>query len=134
MPQGYWSISFLGLQLSAGSVTYIRNIRYSDAANGHKYVVLSVSLQNLRERYEDETYINPFNFTLIDLEGRSYSHVTDMYSLDNYLSHTVIYPGYQAGGQIAFEIPANTAPAQLLYEYNLYYPPVTLELRTEPHR
>jgi hypothetical protein len=130
MPAGYWSTTQYGVQLAAGSITYIPNIRYSDASPGKKYVVLSISVKNVRARGDDEVYINPFRFTLIDLEGRSYSHISSTYSLDSYLDSADIYPGYSGGGQLAFEIPNNTAPGQLLFEYRSFETPMVLELRT----
>jgi hypothetical protein len=135
MPAGYWSLTQYGVQLAAGSITYIPNIRYSDASPGHKYVVLSISVKNVRVRGQDEVYINPFRFTLIDLEGRSYSHISSTYSLDSYLNSADIYPGYSGGGQLAFEIPKSTAPAQLLFEHESYaVTPMVLDLRTTPLR
>jgi hypothetical protein len=130
MPAGFWSTTQYGVQLAAGSITYIPNIRYSDASPGHKYVVLSISVKNIRNRGDDEVYINPYRFTLIDLEGRSYSHISSTYSLDSYLDSTDVYPGYSGGGQLAFELPNNTAPGQLLFEYRSFQPPMVLELRT----
>jgi hypothetical protein len=135
MPAGYWSTTQYGVQLAAGSITYIPNIRYTDASPGRKIVALSITVKNVRGRGDDDVYINPFRFTLIDLEGNSYSHMTATYSLDGWLDSASIYPGYSGGGQLAFEIPTKTAPGQLLFVHESYSTsPMVLELRTKPLR
>ncbi len=135
MPAGYWSTTQYGVQLAAGSITYIPNIRYTDASPGYKIVAVSISVKNVRTRGSEDVYINPFRFTLIDLEGNSYSHMTATYSLDGWLDSASIYPGYSGGGQLAFEIPTKTAPGQLLFVHESYATsPMVLELRSKPLR
>jgi hypothetical protein len=96
---------------------------------------VSISVKNVRTRGGQDVYINPFRFTLIDLEGNSYSHMTATYSLDGWLDSASIYPGYSGGGQLAFEIPTKTAPGQLLFVHESYSTsPMVLELRTKPLR
>jgi hypothetical protein len=55
-----------------------------------------------------------------------------MYSLDNSLEGATVVPGTRTGGQLAFLIPADTAPAQLYIDF--YDMPMTIELRTRPQQ
>jgi Domain of unknown function (DUF4352) len=132
MPRGYWTTSSDGITFAAGSFRYQSQINYWDASNAKKYVIVAITIRNDRPRGSSSVLYNSFNFTLIDLEGRSYSHATATYSMSDYQGSTDVYPGTRAGGAIAFEIPRNTAPAQIIYEYSRFSPLITLELRTYP--
>jgi hypothetical protein len=134
MPGGFWTTTSEGITLAAGSFRYQSQIRYWTATNAKKYVIFAITVRNDRPRGESSVQYNNHRFTLIDLEGRSYSHASETYGMSDYQSSTDVYPGTRAGGAIAFEIPANTAPAQLIYEYSRYEPLITLELRTYPIR
>ena len=134
MPAGFWTTTSEGITFAAGSFRYQSQIGYWTATNAKKYVIVAITIRNDRPRGSSSVLYNNFNFTLIDLEGRSYSHATETYGMPDYQSSTDVYPGTRAGGAIAFEIPKNTAPAQLIYEYSRYAPLVTLELRTYPIR
>jgi hypothetical protein len=132
MPRGYWTTTSDGITLAAGSFQYTNTIGYWDASSSKKYVLVALTVRNDRPRGSDSVLYNSYRFTLIDLEGRSYSHSTETYSLDSFQSSTDVYPGTRAGGQLAFEIPRNTAPAQIIYEYSIFEPLIILELRTYP--
>jgi hypothetical protein len=134
MPGGFWTTSSNGITFAAGSFRYQSQIKYWDASNAKKYVIFAITIRNDRARGSSSVLYNNHSFTLIDLEGRSYSHATATYSMSDYQSSTDVYPGTRAGGAIAFEIPRDTAPAQIIYEYSLYAPVITLELRTYPIR
>lgn len=132
MPRGYWTTTSDGITLAAGSFQYTNTIGYWDAPSGKKYVLVAITVRNDRPRGSDSVLYNSYRFTLIDLEGRSYSHSSETYSLDSFQSSTDVYPGTRAGGQLAFEIPQNTAPAQIIYEHSMFEPIIILELRTYP--
>ncbi|MFN5058910.1 MAG: DUF4352 domain-containing protein [Chloroflexota bacterium] len=134
MPRGFWTTTSDGITLAAGSFRYQSQISYWDASNAKKYVIFAITVRNDRPRGDSSVLYNNYRFTLIDLEGRSYSHASETYSMPDYQSSTDVYPGTRAGGAIAFEIPSNTAPAQIIYEYSYYAPVITLELRTYPIR
>ena len=130
--KGYWTSTFDQITITVGSFLYLQNIRYSDAPNGMKYVTLSVTLRNDRPRGGDTRLIKGSYFSLIDLEGRIYETASAMKLLDNSLESATVVPGTRTSGQLAFLIPADTAPAQLYIDY--YDMPVTIELRTRPQQ
>lgn len=134
MPAGFWTTTSDGITFAAGSFRYQSQISYWTATNAKKYVIVALTVRNDRPFGSSSVLYNNYRFTLIDLEGRSYSHASETYSMPDYQSSTDVYPGTRAGGAIAFEIPKNTAPAQLIYEYSYYAPVITLELRTYPIR
>jgi hypothetical protein len=130
--KGYWTSTFDQITIAVGSFLYLPTIRYSDAPNGMKYVTMSVTLRNDRPRGGDTRFVNGAYFSLIDLEGRIYDTASAMYSLDNSLEGATVVPGTRTGGQLAFLIPADTAPAQLYVDF--YAMPMTIELRTRPQQ
>jgi hypothetical protein len=132
VPFGYWSTNEHGIQLSAGNFSYRYTIRNTDVSSGKKFVVIAISITNVNYKERNSAFMNPFRLTLIDLEGNSYSHSINSYSLDNTLRSADIFPGYSGGGQLAFEINQYSAPAQLLYAYDSTKPPIVLEMRTLP--
>jgi hypothetical protein len=132
VPFGYWSTNEHGIQLSAGNFSYRYTIRITDVSSGKKFVVIAISITNVNYKERNSAFMNPFRLTLIDLEGNSYSHSINSYSLDNTLRSADIFPGYSGGGQLAFEINQYSAPAQLLYAYDSTKPPIVLEMRTLP--
>ncbi|MEY3988937.1 MAG: hypothetical protein RI985_18 [Chloroflexota bacterium] len=81
MPRGYWTTSSDGITFAAGSFRYQSQINYWDASNAKKYVIVAITIRNDRPRGASSVLYNSFNFTLIDLEGRSYSHATATFNV-----------------------------------------------------
>jgi hypothetical protein len=131
MPKpGYWMASNGGIVASAGSFQYFRVLKGYTAPKGYKYVVFAITIKNNQSADSYSRYVNSAYFTITDLEGGT--HATDVltYHLEGLFADASLQPGEQTGGQIAFLIPSNSAPAQIQVDFT--YTPITIELRTWP--
>ena len=119
-----------GIVASAGSFQYFRVLKGYTAPKGYKYVVFAITIKNNQSADSYSRYVNPAYFTITDLEGGT--HTTDVltYHLEGLFTDASLRPGEQTGGQIAFLIPSNSAPAQIHVDFT--YTPITIELRTWP--
>ncbi len=127
---GYWMASNGGIVASAGSFQYFRVLKGYTAPKGYKYVVFAITIKNNQSADSYSRYVNSAYFTITDLEGGT--HTTDVltYHLEGLFTDASLRPGEQTGGQIAFLIPSNSAPAQIHVDFT--YTPITIELRTWP--
>ena len=134
MPRfGYWNSNtaadiFILLQ----DITYVDQIKGHKALNGMKYLVGTVTVVNNRPLGSAACRVHVNDFTIIDLEGGW--NVTDKITtlVDDPLSYKMLEPGHRISGSVAFSIPWNSAPGQLVAQFT-YEQPVTVELRVWPH-
>jgi hypothetical protein len=87
---------------------------------GNEYLILNVTLTNLNRNNLDMGYLYRFNLTTSD--GKTYQQTVlpfvgrpDESGMSPVL-HT--NPGKKVAGEIAFEIPINAKPTQLVYDDN----------------
>jgi hypothetical protein len=118
MPAGLWQVNKNGIQLSVTGFEYRDKLgRFYEAGKGFKYVVFALEVANTgyKTRYSDTFYANPTSFDLIDLDGQTHEIDTALFSLDSYFEGGTFYQGTKANGLMAYRIPANSAPAVLVY-------------------
>jgi hypothetical protein len=127
---GYWTTTSDGLVISVGSFQYLQTLKGKSAPKGQKYVVFAVSVKNTRELSYRGEFVPALDFSVIDLEGASHALDYETYGLDDSLSCGYLSPGEVCGGQLAFLIPSNSAPAQVVYDMITYE--IVIELRTWP--
>lgn len=109
---------------------YFRSSSLYNAGSGGKFVGFGIQVEN---NGESTIHVNPTNVTLIDFEGRTYSY--DVVTFDYFetpLQAVNVLPGNKASGGIAFKIPANSAPARVVYEVGLLGPMVEIDLKRSP--
>jgi hypothetical protein len=95
---------------------------------------MSVNIRNDRAAGGDSVYLNPWQFTLVDVEGRHYTYSPATYQLDNIIDSRALWPGQQGGGDIVFEIPKGTSPYKMLYEYAYAKSPIVLVFDNNVHQ
>lgn len=127
---GYWTTNSDGLVISVGSFQYLQTLKGVSAPKGQKYVVFAVNVKNIRTlSYLGESVL-ALDFSVIDLEGATHKLATMSYGLEDRLSCGYLSPGEVCGGQLAFLIPSNSAPAQVVYDMITF--DIVIELRTWP--
>jgi hypothetical protein len=125
MPAGYWTTAANGMTFAAGGIRFHQEIYWSSASPGMKLVRMSVNIRNDRPAGSDPIYLNPWRFTLVDVEGRQYTYSSATYQLTDIIDSRDIYPGEQGGGEIVFEIAKDTSPAKMIYkDYSMAHPVV----------
>jgi hypothetical protein len=87
---------------------------------------MSINVRNNRGLGGDAIYLNPWRFTLVDVEGRQYSYDVATYALPDPVGVGYIGVGQQGGGDIVFEIPKDTSPASMLFVYDSTQRPMRL--------
>ena len=134
MPMGYWATDGNGFTFAAGGIRYHREIYYYAASTGKKLVRMSINVRNNRGYGGDSIYLNPWRFTLVDVEGRQYTYDVATYALTDAVGVGYIGAGQQGGGDIVFEIPKDTSPASMLFVYNSTERPVRLIFDNNVHQ
>jgi hypothetical protein len=129
-PQGKgWCVKDASIQVCAGNFRYDTEIGYSTAGRGQKYVSCMITVFN---NSNDTVSVNPFNVTLVDLDGASHSHDSAGYGWSPALEGVDVAPGDHAAGGIAFEVAQGTGPARIIYRSNFLADPLTIDLQREP--
>jgi hypothetical protein len=134
MPMGYWATDGNGFTFAAGGIRYHREIYYYAASTGKKLVRMSINVRNNRGYGGDSIYLNPWRFTLVDVEGRQYTYDVATYALTDAVGVGYIGAGQQGGGDIVFEIPKDTSPASMLFVYDSTERPVRLIFDNNVHQ
>jgi hypothetical protein len=131
--RGYWnSNSANDIMLIIRDISYVAQIKGQKASNGMKYMVATVTVVNNRPIGSASCRIDFSDFSIIDLEGNWYPSAKITQFIDTPLTYKMLEPGQRIGGRIAFGIPGNSAPGQLVAQFT-YEQPVTVELRVWPH-
>ena len=131
--RGYWnSNSANDIMLIIRDIRYVEQLKGQNALNGMKYMVGTVTVVNNRPIGSASCRVHFADFSIIDLEGNWYSSAKITQFIDTPLPYKMLEPGQRIGGRIAFGIPGNSAPGQLVAKFTNEQP-VTVELRVWPH-
>lgn len=117
MPTGYWQTASQGLQLAVSSFTYHEYFYSVRASKNMKYVALTLQISNTRASNQAAVYLDHSYISLIDIDGNRYAASPMLKYLTTPFSPSTINPSTSIAGQLIFEVPYDTAPAQI--EVNL---------------
>lgn len=121
-PRGVWARTVQGISVGIGY------IRYRSSGYGHRFVTFSVRVTN---QTKSTIHVNPWNCTLVDLDGGSHSHDAETYGSDYALQGVDVPPGSYAEGSIVFRIRSDTGPARFIYS-DSFGPTIDIDLRQPP--
>jgi hypothetical protein len=132
-PKGYWnSNSANDIMLIIRDIHYVAQIKGQNAPKGMKYMVGTVTVVNNRPVGGANCRVHFADLAIIDFEGQW--HMSDKITqiIDTPFTYKTLEPGQRFGGRVAFTVPGNSAPGQLVAQFS-YEQPVTVELRVWPH-
>lgn len=138
MPTGYWQTSSQGIQVAVSSFTY-HEYFYSVVAKPYmKYVAFTLQVSNMRPGNQAAAYLDYSYIGLVDLDGNRYSASPMLKYLATPFAPITVNPGTAVAGQLLFEVPYDTAPAQIEINVanldgNVSRFGQTIELRVPPH-
>lgn len=113
MPAGYWQTSSQGIQIAVSSFTY-HEYFYSVLAKPYmKYVAFTLQVNNMRPSNQAAAYLDYSYIGLVDMEGNRYSASPMLKYLATPFVPITVNPGTAVAGQLIFEVPYDTAPAQI---------------------
>lgn len=135
--QGYWESSQLDVYLAMTDPLYLSVFYDKPAKTGFRFVTMSVLVRNQRSPNGTPFYYDFSYIFLKDLEGRRYETSVLAHKLALPVRGTILKPGESAVGQLIYEIPIDTAPAQLEMNFAnmdewISRWETTFELRTRP--
>lgn len=131
--RGYWnSNSANDIMLIIRDISYVEQLKGQKAPHGMKYMVGTVTVVNNRPIGGASCRIHVADFSIVDLEGNWYPSAKITEFIDTPFTYKMLEPGQRFGGRVAFSIPGNSAPGQLVAQFT-YEQPVTVELRVWPH-
>jgi hypothetical protein len=111
--QGYWESSQTDVYLAMTSPLYLSVFYDKPAKPGYRFITMSVLVRNQRPADGAPIYYDFSYIFLKDLEGRRYQTSVLAHKLALPVRATTLKPGESAVGQLIYEIPIDTAPAQL---------------------
>lgn len=131
-PFGYWnSTTEQPVVLAVSELRYVYTIDTFVAPKRTKYVVGLFDIINNRAAGGAAVWSDFTQISLIDFDGNEYMAHKHTRQLNNPMLLRHVNAGERYGGQIAFNIPDNTAVAQVK-AYFTDVPPITVELRVWP--
>lgn len=130
MPAGTWCERENDIVVCVYRFRYFYSTGIWRAGGGMKFVGFGIEVQN---HGRSLIHANPYNVTLVDSDGRTYSHDPTTYSYwTTPLEGVDVRPGNYAAGGIVFHIRDTAAPAQVIVTTGLFEPTVTVDLRRRP--
>jgi hypothetical protein len=130
-PKGRWCAENGDVTVCVGQFQYSRSMSLYTAGQGMRFVGFGVTVSN---GGSSAIHVNPNNVTLVDLDGRTYSHDVVTYEYVEPLDAVDVQPGEYTGGMIAFHTRSNSGPAKVIYDVGLFEPTVTIDLTKPPIR
>lgn len=131
-PFGYWnSTTDQPVVLAVSELRYVYTIDGFVAPKRTKYVVGLFDVINNRATGGAAVQSDFTQISLIDFAGNEYMSHKHTRQLNNPMLLRSVNAGERYGGQVAFNIPDNTAVAQIK-AYFTDVPPITVELRVWP--
>lgn len=133
MPKGYWVEMGGQIGLAVGDFRYENTARYESSGPNAEFVAFYIGVYN---ESGGTIHVNPHNVTLVDLDGRTYSHHTATYSYWQEPLQAVNVPsGSRAEGGIVFLIDQDSAPAQIIYDTGGFFGgSIVVDLRRPPDK
>jgi hypothetical protein len=113
MPTGYWQTSHQSVQIAVSSFTYHEYFYSVRAHKNMKYVAFTMQISNMRTESQTAVYLDHSYVSLIDVAGNRYAASPMLKYLAMPFSPTSINAGTSVAGQLIFEIPYDTVPAQI---------------------
>lgn len=110
---GYWESSQPDVYMAMVAPLYSPVFYDKVAKPGFRYITMSVLVRNQRPEGGAPIYYDFSYIFLKDLQGRRYATSILAHKLDTPIHSTTLKPGESAVGQLIYEIPIDTAPAQL---------------------
>lgn len=130
---GYWNSNGASdITVIIRDIGYFAQLKGQRAVNGKKYVVGTVTVINNRPSDGAACRVHFADLSMIDLAGtwRASDKITTI--IDTPLTYKIIKPGQRVEGRVAFMVPSNSAPGQLVAQF-ANEQPTTIELRVWPH-
>ncbi|MCX6015845.1 MAG: hypothetical protein NT020_09725 [Chloroflexales bacterium] len=131
--KGYWnSDSANDMTVIIRDVRYINKLKGQRASIGMKFMVGIITIVNNRPVGGASIRVHYADLSIVDLEGNwhSSSKITELIDLS--LTYKILEPGQRFGGRVAFSVPMDSAPGQLVAQF-WQEQPVNIELRVWPH-
>ena len=138
MPIGYWQTTSHDIQSAVSSFTYHDHFYSVRASQNMKYVAFTLQIKNMRNDNGAAVYVDYSYIGLIDIDGNRYNASPMLKYLATPFVPATVKPGTTFVGQLIFEIPYDTAPAQIELnmanlDSNVSRFDQTIELRVPPY-
>lgn len=128
-PQGTWCASNNTRGFCVSGFEYKSYVGYKSANAESRFIAFGIGVKNMSEF---DISVNPYDFTLVMEDGRTYEHVFETYYYNNSLQSVTVSPGNMATGAIVFYVPNVVGPRKIIcragflesnIEIDLYNPP-----------
>lgn len=130
-PSGLWYSFSERVGVAVWDFRYTKRVGYTAAAKGSKFVAFFLDVRN---ESGSAISVNPNDVTLVDLDGYTYAY--DFATFDYWsqpFPGVEVQDGNNAEGGIVFLIPADTGPAQIIFQTGLLFQTkVVIDLRRPP--
>lgn len=120
------TINFSGLRITVNSTSIFEsNSPYIKPKSGYKFLAIDVTVENVNA--DPSGYGNPFNFSLKDQDGYTYTDV--LVGKDPSIKSDSIGKGEKVRGFLTFEVPSSQTKLQLKYSPSVFSNSITINLQ-----
>ena len=76
--------------------------------------------------------VNPFDFTMVMEDGRTYEHASETYYYNNALQAVEVSPGNSASGGLVFYVPNDVGPRKIICRGGFLESTIEIDLYDKP--
>jgi hypothetical protein len=108
-----------------GGLEYRNYVGYTSASKNGRFIVMGVVVKNIS--YSDIS-VNPFDFTIVMEDGRTYEHASETYYFNNALQGVTILPDTLAEGALVFYVPKDVGPRKIVVRGGIFESTIEIDL------
>ena len=128
-PKGTWCAQNNSRGFCIAGIEYKSYIGYSSASASGRYIVFSIAVKNIGLF---DISVNPFDFTMVMEDGRTYEHASETYYYNNALQAVEVSPGNSASGGLVFYVPNDVGPRKIICRGGFLESTIEIDLYDKP--
>ena len=128
-PKGTWCAQNNSRGFCVGGIEYKTNIGYTSANAGWRFISIGIGVKNIGLY---DISVNPFDFTMVMEDGRTYEHASETYYYSNALQAVEVSPGNSATGALVFYVPNDVGPRKIICRGGFLESTIEIDLYDKP--
>jgi len=128
-PKGTWCAQNNTRGFCVSGIEYKTYIGYTSASANGRFITLGVGVKNISLF---DISVNPFDFTMVMEDGRTYEHASETYYYNNALQAVEVSPGNSATGALVFYVPNDVGPRKIICRGGFLESTIEIDLYDKP--
>lgn len=130
-PQGTWCGQNDSRGFCVSNFEYKSYIGYTSASAEGRFIAFGIGVKNISSF---DISVNPFDFTMVMEDGRTYEHTSETYYYNNALQAVTVAPGNTATGAIVFYVPNDVGPRKIICRAGFLESNIEIDLYDKPEK